>query len=176
MSDLKYKIPAARKDRGLAYAKKEDVTRYIPEAVYIMNQFTFHESTPSSRVGEIIVDSFWTSDRDAFFEVLSTRGVLPTSQIRVAPKDLSFMENIPSIPDEVMTGAKEFVRRLTDFGLVTEISIGDIRRELENNALTSQQLSEFLRWAANKVLTNEYTTQTIQGLLAVVVANDEGPD
>ncbi|KAI5298998.1 hypothetical protein KEM55_002697, partial [Ascosphaera atra] len=176
MSDLKYKIPAARKDRGLTYAKKEDVTRYIPEAVYIMNQFTFHESTPSSRVGEIIVDSFWTSDRDAFFEVLSTRGVLPTSQIRVAPKDLSFMENIPSIPDEVMTGAKEFVRRLTDFGLVTEISIGDIRRELENNALTSQQLSEFLRWASNKVLTNEYNTQTIQGLLAVVVANDEGPD
>lgn len=172
MGDLKYKLPTATVG-GVARAKKEDVARHTPEAVYISNQFVFRESTPSAKVGDTVEDAFWMSDKTGYFEVMSSLGVLPTDQVRLAPKNLSFMEGIAVLPEDLVNDAPLFVKKLTEFGLVTDVTIRDIKRELENNALTSKQLSEFLKWAADRVIGGDYNTQTIQSLLNVAVANEE---
>ncbi|CRG86235.1 Nck-associated protein 1 [Talaromyces islandicus] len=162
--------------KGGSKIRKADVASFIPEAVHTANQFVFRESTPSATLGQTIEDSFWMCNKNASIEILSTRGVLPTHQVRIAPKELSFMDGIPSLPDELVDSSKEFVKKLTDFGLVTEVTVSDIKRELENSALTSAQLKEFLVWIGRRAVSEEIDKRTILSLLKSAVANEEPSD
>ncbi|PGH32141.1 hypothetical protein GX50_05102 [[Emmonsia] crescens] len=176
MLSLNNRIQAGVSHLGRSKIRKDDIAGVLQEAVHTSNQFVFRESTPTSQVGQTIEDSFWTCSRNATIEVLSTCGILPCHQVRVAPKDLSFMDSIPVIPDEFMTGAKDFVKRLTDFGLVTDITVSDIIKELESGPLTSKQLEEFLSWVTKKAASCEIDLSTIRSLQRVAVANDESSD
>ncbi|KAJ9226181.1 hypothetical protein DTO027B5_5865 [Paecilomyces variotii] len=158
---------------GSSKVRKEDIAGVLPEAIHTTNQFAFRESTPSSLLGQIIEDAFWMCNKNAYIEVLSSRGVLPTHQVRIAPKELTFMDSIPVLPEELVLGAAEFVRKLTDFGLVTDVTVSDIKRELEASALTSKQLSEFLAWISRKAASGDLDQATVKALLRVAVANDE---
>ena len=71
-------------------------------------------------------------------DLLSSRGVFPSSSVRVSNEDLSFVEGIPVLPD-VLAGLG-IVKKLIDYGVIFEITISDIKRELEEKALGAQQL------------------------------------
>jgi hypothetical protein len=172
MSSIKLKIVP----QGGSKIRKTDVASFIPEAVHTANQFVFRESTPSATLGQTLEDSFWMCNKNAYIEILSTRGVLPTHQVRIAPKELSFMDGIPSLPDELVENSKEFVKKLTDFGLVTEVTVSDIKRELENSALTSAQLKEFLAWICKRAVSEEFDKRTTLSLLKSAIANEEPSD
>ena len=158
---------------GSSKIRKEDIAGVLPEAIHTANQFVFRESTPSPTLGQTIEDAFWMCNKNASIEILSTCGVIPSHQTRIAPKDLSFMDSIPALPDEFILQAKEFVQRLTDFGLVTEITVSDIKRELEASTLRSTQVVEFLTWLGHKGAIGQLDRLSIQSLLRVAVANDE---
>lgn len=154
--------------------RKEDIISILPEAVHVANQFVFRESTPSSLLGQTIEDAFWICNSNASIEVLSTCGILPSHKTRVASKELTFMESsIPFLPEEFVSGAKEFVRKLTDFGLVTEVTVSDIKRELEASTLRSKQVVEFLAWLGRGAASGQFDASSIRSLLGVAVANDE---
>lgn len=176
MALVRERVLRSAADTGKTKIRKEHIVGVIEDATHTTNQFSFKESTPSSQIGQVIEDSFWTCSKKASIDVLSTCGVLPSHEIRLAPKDLSFMEGIPVLPDEFIEGAKSFVSKLTDFGLVTEVSVTDIKKALESNALNSKQLGEFLNWLAKKALDGDIDAKTTQSLLDVAVANDEGSD
>ncbi|KAJ5326304.1 uncharacterized protein N7506_009406 [Penicillium brevicompactum] len=170
-SKLQIKIGPSR-----TKVRKDDIVDVLPEAIHTANQFVFRESTPSSILGQTIEDAFWMCNKNASIEILSTCGVIPSHQTRIAPKELSFMDSIPALPDDFVHGAKEFVRRLTDFGLVTDITVSDIKRELESNTLRANQVIEFISWLGRKSVTGQLDGLSIQSLLRVAVANDEGTD
>ncbi len=153
--------------------RKEDIVDVLPEAIHTANQFVFRESTPSSVLGQTIEDAFWMCNKNASIEVLSTCGVIPSHQTRIAPKELSFMDSIPALPDDFVNNAKDFVKRLTDFGLVTEITVSDIKRELESSTLRSNQVVEFIAWLGRKTVAGQLDRLSVQSLLRVAVANDE---
>ncbi|ODH49962.1 hypothetical protein GX48_03908 [Paracoccidioides brasiliensis] len=176
MLSLNNRIQSGVSNSGRSKIRKEDIAGVLPEAVHTVNQFVFRESTPISHVGQAIEDSFWTCSKYATIEVLSTCGILPCHNVRVAPKDLSFMDSIPAIPEELMTGSRDFVKRLTDFGLVTDITVSDIMEELESSPLTSKQLEELLSWVTKKAVAGDIDISVVRGLLRAAVANDEGPD
>lgn len=167
-SQLSAKIGPSR-----SKVRKDDIRDVLPEAIHTANQFVFRESTPSSVLGQTIEDAFWMCNKNASIEILSTCGVIPSHQTRIAPKDLSFMDSIPALPDDFVLGAKEFVKRLTDFGLVTDITVSDIRRELESNTLRSDQVLEFISWLGRKSVIGALDRLSVQSLLRVAVANDE---
>ncbi|KAJ5612332.1 hypothetical protein N7510_005526 [Penicillium lagena] len=170
MATIKSKLSSKSKIR------KDDIVDVLPEAIHTANQFAFRESTPSSTLGQTIEDAFWMCNKNASIEVLSTCGVIPSHQTRLAPKDLSFMDSIPALPDEFVLKAKDFVKRLTDFGLVTEITVSDIKRELESSTLRSNQVVEFLSWLGRKTITGQLDGMSVQSLLRVAVANEEDKD
>ncbi|KKY25461.1 putative hatpase_c domain-containing protein [Phaeomoniella chlamydospora] len=151
----------------------DEVSSVIEQGTFVAQQFSFRESTPASRVGQVIEDAFWTCSKKASIDVLSTCGVLPTHQIRIAPKELSFMDGIPTIPEQIIKGAATFVSRLTDFGLVTELTDTDVKIGLESQALSSKQLQEFVCWLTSKAAKNGIHNNTVKDLLAVAVANDD---
>lgn len=173
---LKSNLDKVVQRAGKSKARKEEVQVVVPEAVHTANQYDFRESTPSSQVGELLERAFWTCNTTASISVLSTCGVLDSHQVRIAPKDLSFMEGIPTLPEQFAEGAKNFVRRLMDFGLLLDITVTDIKRELENSPLTVSQLMEFLKWLSKRAMLAEIDKAMVRTLLNVAVVNDEDAD
>lgn len=174
MSGLKEKIyrVAGRQTK----IRTADVQPMLPEAIAIAKNFTFRESTPAAQTSQIIEDAFWTCSKQASIEVLSSCGVLPTHEVRIAPKDLSFMDGVPILPESMAVEAKAFVDKLVEIGLLTEINVSDIKKALERTALSSQQLGEFLSWLAKQSSKGQLDSATVNNLLSVAVANDEAPD
>ncbi|KAK4075740.1 hypothetical protein Trihar35433_2300 [Trichoderma harzianum] len=156
----------------------EIVNRFMPEALHILKTFTFTDSTPSSQVGQTIEEAFWTCFKKASIEVYSSRGVLQTSQVRLGSTELNaFVDSIPVVPKD-MTDAP-FVRKLIDFGLISHITVTDVKEELEAKALTKSQAINFIKWAGKKSLTGEIDPGSRAALMDVAVAtlsdeNDKG--
>lgn len=169
MATLRMKIrPAAG-----ARVKLSDVEPYLSEAITIAKNFTFKESTPSPKTGDLIEDAFWRSSKKAYIEVISTCGVLPTYDVRLAPKDLSFIEGVPVLPDRLVDEAKPFVTKLTEFGLVTDVQVSDIKRALESTPLSGKQVIEFMDWIVRQASKCLLEHQTVLGLLNVAIISEE---
>ena len=176
MAAIKGKIQARRGPGKSSKIRMDDIKDLLPEAVHTANQFTFRESTPSTLLGQTIEDAFWMCNREASIELLSTCGVIPSQQVRIAPKELSFMETIPAVPGIFEVEASDFVKKLAEFGLLTEITVTDIKRELEASTLYSSQVTEFLTWLAKKSLSGELDEPAVQSLLRAAAANDSDPE
>ncbi|RAL07762.1 histidine kinase-like ATPase domain-containing protein [Aspergillus homomorphus CBS 101889] len=173
MASIRSRIHPGKNNFNSAKVRKDDIIDVLPEAIHTANQFVFRESTPSSVLGQTIEDAFWTCNKSSSIEILSTCGVIQSHQARIAPRDLSFMDSIPVLPDAFVSGAKEFVKKLTDFGLVTEITVSDIKKELELTTLRSNQVNEFLMWLSRKAAAGQLDAYSVQSILSVAVASDE---
>ena len=128
------------------------------------------ESTPSSDVGSLIEEAFWTCTKEMSVDVLSNCGVLPSSSVRISTEDLAFVEGIPTLP--VSMWEVGLVKRLREYGIIDGISISDIKSELSEKALNAKQLVLFLDWIGKKARTNEFDSVVVRSLLDVAVAND----
>jgi hypothetical protein len=171
MNDIQRKILSHAK--GLTGGKigPESVAKFLPTATHVFHQFTFKESTPSSEVASIIEEAFWTCNKRASIEVFSSRGVLPSHEVRVSSEDLSFVEGVPILPEELEDNAKDFIRKLQDFGLITTVTTNDIKNSLEAHALDEKQLGDFLKWAGRKGLSGDIDNKVLARLLDVAVAS-----
>ena len=157
---------------GSSKIRPEDIDQVIPEAIHILNQFTFKESTPSSQVGSLIEEAFWTCNKSATIEILSSRGILPSQNVRIGVDDLSFVEGIPVVPPALFDQASGFVKKLVDYGIITEITTADIKKELEAQALDEKQVVEFLQWLGRKSRLQDIDSAVVSSLLDIAVGND----
>ena len=173
MQVIRDRLSRACASAGRNKVNQEDISGVVSEAIHTLNQFTFRDSTPSAPVGQIVEEAFWTCDKNASIDILSSRGVLPSQQVRIATEDLSFVEGIPVLPQPMVERAKAFIDKLTNFGIITEITVSDIKKELETKALTAQQLRDFLKFLVQKARSSEVDQGTIRSLLEVTVANDD---
>ncbi|KAF2756269.1 hypothetical protein EJ05DRAFT_478282 [Pseudovirgaria hyperparasitica] len=151
------------------------VAKSIPEAIHIYKQFTFQETTPSSRVGAIIEQGFWTcthqTKRTTSMVLLSTQGILPSPKVRITAEKLSFLNNFPVVPDEIVSAAPGFMESLVSNGFLSQMTVDDIKQELEARALSETELLEFLKWCGAKVAEQRFTTAEIQTLFRSAIAD-----
>ncbi|KAI9657004.1 MAG: hypothetical protein M1821_003170 [Bathelium mastoideum] len=184
MADLKAKLERRLADPTRVAPSRQssqsdietvDITNLTPAAIHTLKQYTCQESTPSSQVGQIIEEAFWTCNTNATLDILSTCGVLPSHRVRVATEDLSFVSGIPTVPQSLADGARDFINRLREFGLLSDITNTDIKNELEARALSEAQLVEFLKWAGKKLSTGQLDAASVKALLHVAVStlNDD---
>jgi hypothetical protein len=167
--NLKRNITATWKSNGVITPKESDVEPFVPQATHIFKQYTAQESTPSYQVGQLIEEAFWECTKRSSIDVLSSRGVLPSSQVRVVLQPLSFLQNIPIIPAKLAEEAQDFVGRLYRRNLITDLSVTDVRKELEAQALPEDQVLEFLKWLSNQAIADALDHTTIQTLLNAAV-------
>lgn len=147
----------------------KEIAEFLPVAKHILKTYTFEDSTPSSQVGQVLEEAFWTCYKRPVLDIYSTRGVLPTSQVRIPSEELGkFVDGIPTVPDEMKDHM--FVKKLKEFGLITRITLSDIHSELSSKAMTKEQLTHFIRWIAKNTVNNELETATARNLLNVAVA------
>lgn len=152
------------------------ITKHLPEALHILKGFTFEESTPSGHVAQFIEEAFWTSHKSPFIEVYSSRGVLPANKVRLNSQEFTkFIDGIPVIPPEIEPTT--FVRKLTDFDLLSRITVEDVRQELSGKPLTKGQLIHFIQWASKTAARGELDPTAKEGLFDVAVGfTSEGDD
>ncbi|TAQ89274.1 hypothetical protein B7494_g2422 [Chlorociboria aeruginascens] len=170
MADLSAKVMRATEAAGRGNkVSKDEIVKFMPEALHTINTFTFGDSTPSTKVSQIIEEAFWTAYKKPSIEIYSTCGILQTTHVRLGTEDLSgFVEGIPVVPDALANGG--FVKKLKDFGLISEITISDIKKELSAKALSQDQLLQFIQWAGHKAIIGDVDGPTIRSLLDVAVA------
>ncbi|KAG8428848.1 hypothetical protein J3459_002376 [Metarhizium acridum] len=145
------------------------ISKFMPEALHTLKTFTFSDSTPSNQVGQIMEEAFWTCFNKASIEMFSSQGVLQTTQVRIGSDELNgFVESIPVIPEEMKSSP--FVKKLTDFGLISHITVTDVKKELEAKALSKSQMIKFISWAGKKSLSGELDPGSRAALLEVAVA------
>ncbi|KAI1214814.1 uncharacterized protein F4807DRAFT_404646 [Annulohypoxylon truncatum] len=167
MVELETKLQRDGIVSGTGITAKE-VAKYMPEALHTLNAFTFGDSTPSGHVSQIIEEAFWTSSRDPFVDVYSSRGVLPANKVRMGTPDLAkFVDGIPVIPPQLEVIG--FVRKLIDFDLLTPITVDDVRLELSGKPLNKEQLINFIQWAGRKAVQGELDPPSKERLLDVAV-------
>lgn len=140
--------------RRAAGLKPSDLEALYPDAMHIMQQFTFGLSTPSSAVGEHIAEAFWSCTKYTDIELLSTKGVLPSTKVRLAG-GVDFLDNLPMLPPKLIAGAPDFVQILKRGGYVGEITITDIKHELSDKPLSDKKAVQFLKWLAKEVGSGE---------------------
>ncbi|KAK2603456.1 hypothetical protein QQS21_004316 [Conoideocrella luteorostrata] len=173
MSDLNKRVRSSVENGKRASSTA--VSKHMPEALHTLKTFTFGDSTPSSQVGQIMEEAFWTCFKKASIEVFSSQGVLQTTQVRLGSDELNgFVESIPIVPEE-MKGSP-FIKKLIDFGLISHITVTDVKQELEAKALTKSQMIKFISWAGKKSLSGELDPGSRAALLEVAVATLSGED
>ncbi|KAF2970010.1 hypothetical protein GQX73_g3513 [Xylaria multiplex] len=168
MTELQTKLQRAVETSGTGITSKETAI-FMPEALHILKAFTFSDSTPSGHVSQTIEEAFWTAYKRPFVEIYSTRGVLPTSKVRLGSQELEkFVQGIAVVPPELETTG--FVRKLIDFDLLSQITIQDVHEELSGKPLTEAQLPNFIQWVAKKSLQGDLEPSNRDRLLDVAVA------
>ena len=170
MAELKAKLERTMSASGNKKVTKDDLAAVMPSTIHTYRQYNFEESTPSMKVGEYIEEAFWMCNQKASIDILSTRGVLASQQVRVATEDLSFVDGIPVVPDELMEKANDFLTKIRDYGLLSDITTGDIKKELEAQALTEKQVTELVKWACMKVSRQDFDASVVQSLFDGTVA------
>lgn len=175
---LKRKLDDIVRDSGSGKLLLEQMKMVLPQALQNLNQYAFSEATPSSKVGNFIEEGFWDCDKSGSLEmdILSTRGVVSAKDIRLGTDELSFLEGISFLPKGITDKQPDIVRKLVDNGVITSVVLTDIKRELERQSLSSQQLVEFLQWLAKRVSSKQMDTQGAASLFKVTVANDTDND
>lgn len=174
MDDIKKEL-----SRAVAAAKSHSISRkdaeaMVPRATHVFNQYNAREATPSSQVGQVVEEAFWECSTNAYIDVLSTAGVLQSNRVRVVTEPLSFLENVPIVPPSLVTAAQEFIQKLYARGLISDMTVKDIRNELEARSLDEAQFTEFMKWASNQFKNAEWDPNTIQSLLnSAVFSLDE---
>ncbi|KAL2268573.1 hypothetical protein VTJ83DRAFT_3419 [Remersonia thermophila] len=157
------------KDRKSTAPSLEDVRKCVPDALHILKTFSFGDSTPSAQVSQIVEEAFWTAYRHAAIEVFSSRGVLLSSKVRTSSDEIAkFVGGIPVVLNEMKEDP--FMQRLIEFGLIEDITVEDICKELSAKALDKQQLGHFLQWITKSAFDGETCHADIQRLLDVAVA------
>ncbi|KAH6840942.1 hypothetical protein B0I37DRAFT_331751 [Chaetomium sp. MPI-CAGE-AT-0009] len=146
-----------------------DVQKCIPEALHILKTYSFQDSTPSAQVSQIIEEAFWMASKSPSVDVLSSRGVLPTTKVRTSSDDVAkFVGAIPVVLKEMREDP--FIQRLVDFGLIRDVTVDDICQELGAKALDKDQLSHFLQWITQGAYVGDLDAHAVQRLLNVTVA------
>ncbi|KAF2454389.1 hypothetical protein BDY21DRAFT_416707 [Lineolata rhizophorae] len=174
MAEIKGALSKAVSDSAKT-PRRDEVAKVAPNAVNVLQRYTWTESTPSPHIGSIIGEGFWDCSRD--IDILSTRGVLRCADVRVTEEDMSFIETTPLIPKTILTSNEMFIATLFNRGFLQELGISDIKLELERHPLSESQGIEFLRWLAGKVDGQHFDRGIAKRLLdstVISMSTDEG--
>jgi hypothetical protein len=106
-------------------------SQYLKKSKHLMETFNFKSSTPSSRIGCVLLDEFLRYSND--IKLPSSTGFVSSGFLRHVPEEmLSFVRNTPRIPDEIATSCQEMLQKLAisrqsgSLALIHPISVTDI--------------------------------------------------
>ncbi|CAG8452410.1 537_t:CDS:10, partial [Dentiscutata heterogama] len=116
-------------------------------SVRILNHFTFEQSTPDAKVGNIIESQFYRCCSSQL-SILSTHGVKAINLIRLPnPEMTAFIKTTPVVPEIMMDHCESFFYRANSIlRLIEQISINDVFEELKKRTLDVDEMVALMKW------------------------------
>lgn len=115
--------------------------------LHALKFFTFHPSTPSAVVAQLLETSFFSSSVSHPFYIMSTAGVKSASEVRIPdPTFASFLTQLPMVPESIMNNSRLMIDSLRTRGLIKEITFADVLGELRTKPLTEAELIACMKW------------------------------
>lgn len=115
-------------------------------AAHALRFYTFHPSHPSLVVSELLEAGFFSCSEQQRFPILSTKGILDGTKVRMPNSDFAFLETLPVVHADILDGAKQMVSSLRRRGFLADIQFKDVLEELRARPLTEAQMVECLKW------------------------------
>ncbi|OAV92499.1 hypothetical protein PTTG_01164 [Puccinia triticina 1-1 BBBD Race 1] len=115
--------------------------------LHAMQFFSFYASTPAGAVSFESEESFFRCDRQRSLTVPSSLGPMSANQVRLPNAELSgFIKNVPLLPNEISKDGHLLISKLRDRRMISEITLEDVFKELENRVLSVDEMRECLNW------------------------------
>jgi hypothetical protein len=116
-------------------------------ALHCLKFFTFHASTPSPEVSNLLQDAFFTCSTNRLFPILSTAGVRNAVDVRLPDSTLSgFVKDVPTLSSEVLTQAASMISALQTRDIIRAMDFEDVLRELRARPLSEVEMVACLSW------------------------------
>ncbi|KAH9953159.1 hypothetical protein BC827DRAFT_1380025 [Russula dissimulans] len=153
-------------------------TRLQGRALHALRFFTFHSSTPSPMVSDLMENAFFTCATTHPFPIVSSEGVRSASQVYSPDPEFSgFVKRLPVIPEDTFDGAKTMIAALLARGMIQNITFVDVLSELRLRALSEMEAVACLKWWVGVTKQGDYG-KLVQGrsqLLGALVVSIPGP-
>ncbi|CAG8651073.1 778_t:CDS:2, partial [Cetraspora pellucida] len=116
-------------------------------SAHALKHFTFEQSTPDAKVGNIIETQFYQSCSSQL-SILSTHGVKAINMVRLPdPEMTAFIKTVPFVPKIMVDRCKSFFSRANTIRkLIEKASINDVFEELKNRALDQGEMIALMTW------------------------------
>jgi hypothetical protein len=126
-------------------AANTDVRNHLGQrALHALKFYTFHTSTPSPRLSNLLEESFFSCATNSTlfgrkehpFPIISTAGIRNASDVRMPDAMFTdFLKHLPMLPDSIVSDASVMVKALCSRGIIKDISFGDVVKELSSKPL-----------------------------------------
>ncbi|KAL8995170.1 MAG: hypothetical protein Q9169_005055, partial [Polycauliona sp. 2 TL-2023] len=162
------KYPGMTERKVLAPNELQDI---LPAVKWLYATFDWSSTTPSSEVRSHLEDAFWDCGKD--FGLISSRGFVPLDNVRVSSDDLSFVEELPILPEPLLQFG--LIKKLRAEKVLSDVQIDDIVIILERSkkTRTSGQLQQLLTYLATRARANTIDKREIRAVLNATVASDD---
>lgn len=115
--------------------------------LHALKFFTFHASTPSPVVSNLLEASFFGSSSGHPFSIMSTIGIKSSADVRIPnPIFSTFLTQLPVLPDEIFNGAQIIIASLRGRGLINDVTFEDVLVELKARPLSDTEMIACMRW------------------------------
>ncbi|KIK93084.1 hypothetical protein PAXRUDRAFT_145837 [Paxillus rubicundulus Ve08.2h10] len=123
------------------------VDRLREEALYTMQCFTFQQSTPDLKVGELLQDTFYNCSASRYLPILSNTGIRNSKEVREPHADfLPFMKARPILDSTWWPAKSPMIQQLPEEYRVKVYTFQDVRDELKGRAFTEEEMIACMRW------------------------------
>ncbi|ORX44853.1 hypothetical protein BCR36DRAFT_334006 [Piromyces finnis] len=124
----------------------ESTNWLLNRTIHNYKAFSYKQSTPSSIVGSIFLNIFFSRCKFPL-SILTTKGVVSINDARLPNKTMqAFIKEIPIIHEKIIDECKDMVNTLKSQNLIMPISINDIYNELNSRIFNHDELIQLMKW------------------------------
>lgn len=144
-------------------------------AAHLLQFFTFSPSTPSAIVGQEMQRAFFTTSTKGF-HMLSSKGVFPSSSVRISNPQLAKFYQGAVIPSSITVGESRMIAALTERNLVNEVSLEDAINDLMLHTLSSDETIACFQWWIGLANNRSYNRGLLNRLrnAAIIAIEEDG--
>ena len=155
---------------------EEVQTRLRGRALYALKFFTFHPSSPSPVVSNLMEAAFFACATTHPFSIISSDGVRNLCEVHIFNPEFSgFLKRLPLIPEDIVNGAKTMVAVLRSREMIKDITFVDVLNELRLRPLSETETVECLKWWIGVAEQGNISKQERMQLLDALVVSVSGP-
>ena len=138
--------------------------------LHVLKFFTFHRSTPSSKIAELLSESFYGCSTVPL-RLLSLVGIREAPDIRKFDRTIAkFLKSFPMLSEYVTEGGAHSIATLPDQHKISAITLSDVLQDLRCHPLDVEELVACLGWWITSG--RDYPNYNMADLLGAITLHD----